>query len=301
MRIAIAGLGKMGAQIAKKLAEDGHEVIAHNRSNEPIDDAAKHGAIPAYEKDDVIDNFENEQLVLWLMIPSGVVDQELDTWLDIAPKGSIIIDGGNSDFRLTQKRSELVKAKGSSLLDVGTSGGVWGYKQGFSMMAGGEEADFKVIEPALQTLAKPSGAYDYFGPSGAGHFVKMVHNAIEYGMMQSLAEGYRMLKEGPYQNLNLGDAGEVWQHGSVITSWLNDLTRQAITENPTLEGIEGYVAESGETRWTLEVAEEIGMPLPAIQESFDVRLASQKGDVHFGTKLLSAMRNAFGGHSLNKD
>lgn len=299
MKIAISGLGRMGGQIARKLAEDGHAVIAHNRSPGPIDKAVGYGASAAYSKEDVIKAFKGEQLMLWIMLPSDIIDTQLDEWLKLVPTGSILIDGGNSDFRLTQKRYKLVASKGSTFLDVGTSGGVWGYKNGFSMMAGGNEADFKKIEPVLQTLAKPKGAYDYFGPSGAGHFTKMVHNAIEYGMMESLAEGYRILKEGPYKNLDLAAAGDVWQHGSVVNSWLNELCRQALSENPELEGIEGVVAESGEARWTLETAKELNVPLPAIQTSFDVRLASQKGEVNFATKLLAAMRNKFGGHTVN--
>jgi 6-phosphogluconate dehydrogenase len=300
MKIAVAGLGRMGMQITRKLSEDGHTVIAHNRSKEPVDEAVMYGATAAYEKADVVKAFAGEQVILWLMIPSDVVDDELAAWLDIVPNGGIIVDGGNSDFRLTQKRAKLVASKGSVLLDVGTSGGVWGYKNGFSMMAGGDGGAFKLVEPALQTMAKPSGAYQHFGPSGSGHYVKMVHNAIEYGMMQSLAEGYRMLEEGPYDKLDLAAAGGVWQHGSVVTSWLNELTRQALEENPTLDGIDGFVAESGEARWTLEVAKERGIPLPAIQTSFEVRLASQKGDTNFATKLLAAMRNKFGGHAINK-
>ncbi len=300
MKIAIQGLGRMGMQIAHKLADDGHTVIAHNRSKEPIDEAAAFGARAAYQKEDVLKAFaDNEQVVIWIMLPDTVVDAELDAWLTLIPKGSILIDGGNSFFELTKKRSEKVKAAGSAWMDVGTSGGVWGYKNGFSMMAGGDEEAFKVIEPALKTLSGPSGAYQYFGPSGSGHFVKMVHNAVEYGMMESLAEGYRMLKDGPYKNLNLADAGEVWQHGSVIVSWLNELARDALRENPEMEGIDGVVAESGEARWTLELAQKINLSMPSIQASFDVRLASQKGEINFATKLLAAIRNKFGGHALN--
>src|SRR5581483_3172135 len=158
---------------------------------------------------------------------------------------------------------------------------------------------FNKIEPVLKTLAAPSGGYDYFGANGAGHFVKMVHNAIEYGMMESLAEGYRVLKEGPFKELDLAKAGAVWQKRSVITSWLNELTADVLKENPNMDGIDGVVAESGEARWTLEVAEQYGLVTPSIRAAFDVRLASQKGQVNFGTKLLSAMRNKFGGHSLN--
>ena len=301
MKIAVQGLGRMGLQIARKLAEDGHTVIAHNRSTEPMDEAASYGAIKAATKQDVLKAFGDEQVVLWIMLPADVVDAQVDEWLELLPKDSIIIDGGNSDYRLTKKLNERLKAAGMQFIDIGVSGGVWGYQNGFSMMCGSDNPDaFAVLEPELQTLAKPEGAYHYFGPSGSGHYVKMVHNAIEYGMMESLAEGYRMLKEGPYSDLDLAAAGEVWQHHSVITSWLNELCRDALKENPQLEGIEGYVAESGEARWTLDTAKAMQIPLPAIQTSFDVRIASQKGEVNFATKLLSAMRNKFGGHQLNK-
>jgi 6-phosphogluconate dehydrogenase len=299
MKIAVAGLGRMGSQIARKLAEDGHEVIAHNRSPGPIEEAAKYGAKAAYEKNEVADSFAGGQAVVWIMLPADIIDSEIDKWLAVLPSGSILIDGGNSDFRAASARQEKIKAKGSAFLDIGTSGGVWGYKNGFSMMVGGSEEAFKIIEPALQALAKPSGAYQYFGPSGSGQFVKMVHNAIEYGMMESLAEGYRVLKEGPYKGLKLEDAAEVWQHGSVVTSWLNQLCLQALKENPELSGIDGVVAESGETRWTLELGKELNIPLPAIESSFNVRLESQKGNTNFATKLLAAMRNKFGGHEIN--
>ncbi len=300
MKVAVAGLGRMGMQIARKLAEGGHDVIAHNRSREPIVAAAAYGARAAYTKEEVVQAFDGQPVVLWMMIPAEVFDAELAVWLPQLPKGSTIIDGGNSDFRKTRTRAATVQAAGMHLLDVGTSGGVWGYKNGFSMMAGGDTAVFANVEPVLQTLANPSGAYKYFGLSGSGHYVKMVHNAIEYGMMESLAEGYRMLKEGPYDALDLAAAGEVWQHGSVVASWLNELSRQALAENADMEGINGGVAESGEARWTLETAHEAGISLPAIQAAFDVRLASQKGEVSFATKLLAAMRNKFGGHAVNK-
>lgn len=300
MKIAIAGLGRMGMQIARKLAENGHEVIAHNRSSDKVDTAVGYGATAAYEKQHVVTAFEGGQVVLWLMVPAETVDEQLEEWLAIVPEGSIIIDGGNSDFRSTKRRSEKVAKAGSVLLDSGTSGGVWGYENGFSMMIGGGGEVFTQLEPVFQTLAAPRGAYQHFGPSGCGHYVKMVHNAIEYGMMQSLAEGYRMLREGPYKDIDLAAAGEVWQHGSVVTSWLNELTQAAIAENPQLDGIDGFVAESGEARWTIEVAKEMNIPLPSIEAAFDVRLASQKGETNFATKLLAAMRNKFGGHELNK-
>jgi 6-phosphogluconate dehydrogenase len=299
MKIAISGLGRMGSQIAQKLVEGGHQVIVHNRSRGPIDEATHYGAIPAYEKQGVINAFDNDPVILWIMIPADVIETELTNWLEILPKGSIIIDGGNSDYRGDNARAERASASGSTLLDIGTSGGVWGYKNGFSMMVGGDESAYQQCIPALETLAAPHGGHRHFGPSGTGHYVKMVHNAIEYGMMQSLAEGYRMLKEGPYSDIDLAKAGDIWQESSVVTSWLNDLTRQALHENPTLDGISGVVAESGEARWTLETAAELGIPMPAIQASFDVRLASQKGEINFATKLLAAMRNKFGGHNID--
>lgn len=290
----------MGSQIARKLAEGGHEVLAHNRSKEPIEEAVSHGATAAYTKEDVGHGFGQDQAYVWIMLPAEIVDAQVDEWLELLPEGSVIINGGNSDFRKTQKLNEKVKAAGMHLLDVGVSGGIWGYDQGFPMMCGGDDAKiFEQIEPALATLAAPGGAYFRFGPSGAGHFVKMVHIAIEYGMMESLAEGYRMLKDGPYKEMDLAAAGDVWQHHSVITSWLNELSRQAFKENPELEGVSGYVAESGEARWTLEVAKEMGIGLPSIQSAFDVRVKSQKGEVNFATKVVAAQRNKFGGHNLN--
>jgi 6-phosphogluconate dehydrogenase len=299
MKIAISGLGRMGGQIAKKLYEGGHEVIAHNRSPEKVDEAKAYGATPAYTDQDVIDAFDGQPIVLWLMLPHEIIDEKLEEWLAIAPAGSIIIDGGNSDYRGDRIRADKVFEAGSQLLDIGTSGGVWGITNGFSMMVGGDKLSYETIAPALDTLAAPNGGHQHFGDVGSGHYVKMVHNAIEYGMMESLAEGYRMLREGPYKNIDLANAGDVWQQSSVVTSWLNDLTRQALRENPNMDGVEGIVAESGEARWTLETAKEFAIPLPAIQTSFDVRIASQNGTITFATKLLAAMRAKFGGHDIN--
>lgn len=300
MKIAIHGLGRMGMQITQKLAESEHTVIAHNRSKDKIDHAVTLGAVGAYEKQAVLNAFEGEPVVIWVMLPAETVDEQVNEWLQILPAGSTIIDGGNSDYRLTKKLAERIETAGHKFGDCGTSGGVWGYQNGFSIMCGANDpAVFASIEPVLKTLTAPEGAYFYFGPAGAGHFVKMTHNAIEYGMMQSLAEGYRVLKEGPYADIDLAAAGDVWQHHSVVTSWLNELTRDALRENPELEGIDGYVAESGEARWTLETANEYNLPMPSVQAAFDVRLASQKGETNFSTKLLAAMRNKFGGHNLN--
>lgn len=298
MKIIISGLGRMGMQIAQKLAEDEHEVIAHNRSAERVEQAVAFGAIAAPTVEEAIAAYGDGPVIVWLMVPAGVVDMVLSDWLIHAPKGSILIDGGNSDFRGDKARAERVASAGCTLLDIGTSGGVHGYDRGFCMMVGGEQAAYEKISPALDTLAAPNGVHNYFGTNGAGHYVKMIHNAIEYGMMQSLAEGYRMLKEGPIEGIDLAKAGDTWQHSSVIVSWLNELSAEALKESPELEEIPGVVAESGEARWALETAKELEIPLPAIQAAFDVRLRSQEGETDFSTKLLAAMRNKFGGHDI---
>lgn len=300
MKIAIYGLGRMGSQIARKLYEGGHDVIASNRSIGPVDEMKAIGMKGVNSREEVVSSFNDEQVVVWIMVPSDVVDSEIETWLKLIPKGSILIDGGNSKWSDSKRREKIVKDSGSSFIDIGTSGGIWGYKNGFSMMIGGDSKSFEIIKSALETLKTPNGMYEYFGESGSGHYVKMVHNAIEYGMMESLGEGYRLLKEGPYKDLDLYKASDVWQHRSVITSWLNELTRDIIKDNPNQEGVEGVVAESGEARWALEVAKEFGIETEAIKASFDVRLESQKGKTNFATKIVASMRNAFGGHKINE-
>lgn len=302
MKIAVVGLGKMGHQIASKLHEAGHEVVGVVRHDDQAERVRAEGIEAVTNKNAAFEFFAEEQAVVWLMIPADGVDAELEEWMQLLPEQSTVIDGGNSRFADTQRRSAYAATKGIHFLDIGTSGGVHGRANGFSMMIGGPEEAYKTLVPIVEVLAAPRGAFHYFGPSGSGHYVKMVHNAIEYGMMESLAEGYRMLEEGAYAGqLELAAAGEVWQHSSVITSWLNELARDALKESPKLDGIDGFVAENGETRWTLENAKDLGLELPAIQAAFDVRLKSQQGETHFGTKLLAAMRNKFGGHALNKE
>ena len=300
MKIAIHGLGRMGMQIARKLSESGHTVIAHNRSSQPLKEAVSYGAVAAYTKNDVLEAFNHEVVAVWLMLPSEITDNEVMEWAEVMPQGSILINGGNSDYRRTKQLSEKVSQKGMHLVDVGVSGGVWGYERGFPLMIGADDPSvYESLKPIFEALVVPDGAYARYGTSGAGHYVKMVHNAIEYGMMQSLGEGYRLLHDGPYPSVDLAEAGRVWQHRSVIESWLNELTRQAVEENPELVGIDGYVAESGEARWALETAHQLGFNLPAIQAAFDVRLASQSGETNFATKIVAAQRNKFGGHNLN--
>lgn len=301
MKIAIHGLGRMGMQIARKLSESGeHEVFAHNRSLGPIEEAASYGAKPYPVASDIPKAFGADRAVVWVMLPAEITEEIVLEWSAQLPMGSIIINGANFDFRETKKLNEKLKPAQIELIDIGVSGGVWGYENGFPLMCGSDsEEAFDFIRPVLETLTKPGGMYARFGAGGAGHYVKMVHNAIEYGMMQSLAEGFRMLHDGPYAGLDLATAADLWQHHSVITSWLTQLSKEALSENPELDGVSGYVAESGEARWTLDYARELGIELPAIQAAFDVRLKSQQGETNFATKIVAAQRNRFGGHNLN--
>jgi len=299
MKVGFIGLGKMGSQMVTRLLKAGHEVVVTDLNQGAIDVVAALGAVPAENRDALIAQLPTPAVV-WLMIPAEYVDQELDALLPILPQGSVVVDGGNSYFRSTRVRAERCKKANIELVDVGTSGGILGLEHGFSMMVGGDPRAFQAVEPLVASLAQPNG-YRYFGPHGAGHYIKMIHNAIEYGMMEAYAEGWRLLKDGQdYPNLDLAAIADVWQHGSIIESGLNDLTHKIFEANPTLDGVEGFVAESGETRWTLETAKAQNITMPAIQTALDVRLASGQGQVNFATKVLAAMRNAFGGHKLNK-
>lgn len=296
MKIGFYGLGRMGGNMVARLLEKGHEVVVMNRSPGPVAEAVALGADSAQDYKELISKLN--PVIVWLMLPSEITEQKFNQLLPLLPSGATVIDGGNSDFRHSRLRAAAAQAKQVNFIDVGTSGGILGRTAGYCMMVGGNHKAIEVIKPILDSLAAPYGWRQFTEP-GSGHYVKMVHNAIEYGMMESYAEGYRMLKEGPYKNIDLATAGEVWQHGSIIESKLNDLSTIALRENPTLEGIDGVVAESGEARWALETAKELGIPMPAIQAAFDVRLKSQAGEVNFATKLLAAMRNKFGGHQIN--
>jgi 6-phosphogluconate dehydrogenase len=299
MKLILVGLGKMGGQIAKRLIDSGHEVVAVDPNPAAVTAAAEFGAITSTSRIDAISKFNGERVVVWLMIPAAYVNEEISEWCNVLPADAVLIDGGNTDFRKTKKHAALAEGKNVRFLDIGVSGGVMGLANGFSMMAGGDEQAYQLIVPILDALSAPRGGHDYFGEVGSGHYIKMVHNAIEYGMMEALAEGYRMLREGPYKDLDLAKAGEVWQKASVIESTLNKLATEIMHEDKTLANASGYVAESGEARWTLEEAEHAHITLPAIQAAFDVRLASEHGDVSYTTKLLAELRNKFGGHPLN--
>lgn len=296
MKIGFYGLGRMGFNMVGRLLEKGEEVVVMNRSPEPVAEAVKLGARSAQDYADLISQLD--PVIIWLMLPSAVLDEKYNELLPLLPKGAVVIDGGNSDYRLSRQRAAAATDHGVNFIDIGTSGGILGRKAGYSMMVGGDKAAVDKITPILNALSAPDG-WQHFSEAGSGHYVKMVHNAIEYGLMESYAEGYRMLKEGPFKDIDLAAAGKVWQNGSIIESKLNELSQQALVENPELAGIDGVVAETGETRWTLETAKDLGIPLPAIQAAFDVRLASQTGQTNYATKLLAAMRNKFGGHSIN--
>lgn len=303
MKLGFVGLGKMGGYMAERLLKAGHGLVALDPDERALERAAAHGATVAGDRADLVarlceDTDRGAPIAVWLMIPASVVDAEIDAFLAILPKGSVLVDGGNSDFRLTRDRAARCASQRVALVDVGTSGGILGREQGYALMVGGDASAVAVLSPAFDSLA-PTDGWRHFGESGNGHYVKMVHNAIEYGMMESYAEGYRMLKDGPARGIDLAAAGSVWQRGSIVESLLNRLASESLAENPELAGIDGYVTESGETRWALEAAREAGMELPAISASLDVRLKSQRGETNFATKLLAAMRNKFGGHALN--
>ncbi len=300
MHIGFVGLGKMGSQMTTRILEAGHKVSVKDPNDSAVEAMVEKGAIAVSDYQAMIDGFGGEQVVIWLMIPQQFVAQEVAAILEVAPANSIIIDGGNSDYRNTLDHAALVEAKQCYLIDVGTSGGVHGLEQGFSMMAGGDEQAFVVIEPIMEALAQKDG-YGRFGKTGAGHFIKMVHNGIEYGIMQAFAEGYRLIMEGPFESVDVAGIAKVWQHGSINESFLNGLIQNMLERDPMFGQVGGEVAESGEARWTLETAKELGIDTPVIQAAFDVRLASQKGDINYATKFLAQLRNEFGGHAVNVD
>ncbi|HUC87274.1 MAG TPA: NADP-dependent phosphogluconate dehydrogenase [Candidatus Saccharimonadales bacterium] len=296
MKLGFMGLGKMGLPMVERLIAGGHEVVVFDPQADAAQRAVAAGASAADSLAALVDGLN--PAIIWLMIPAGLVEAQLAELYPLLKPASIVVDGGNSDFRETLQRGKAAAEHQITLVDVGTSGGVLGSGHGYSLMVGGPDAEIATLTPLFTALAPPDG-WQRVGPAGAGHYVKMVHNAIEYGLMESYAEGYHMLKEGPIAGLDLAKIGGLWQHGSIISSLLNGLTAEALAENPGLEGIEGVVAESGETRWTLEIAKEKGIELPTIQAALEVRLKSEQGQTSYATKLLAAMRNKFGGHPLN--
>ena len=321
MQLGIIGLGRMGGNIARRLMKDGHATVVYDRSAEAVDALAKDGATGAKDLKDLVGKLQAPRAV-WVMLPAGQPTEETVLALgDLLQAGDTVIDGGNTFYKDDIRRAKALKQKGLTYLDVGTSGGVWGLERGYCMMVGGDTEAFERVEPILKTLAPgmgtiprtkraegtdPRAEYGYIhaGPVGAGHFVKMVHNGIEYGLMQAYAEGFDILKnkdskdlpEDQRYELNLGDIAEVWRRGSVVSSWLLDLTASALAGDTKLEKFTGAVADSGEGRWTIEAAIEEAVPAEVLSSALYARFRSREEHT-FGEKLLSAMRFGFGGHT----
>ncbi|MEW5822244.1 MAG: phosphogluconate dehydrogenase (NAD(+)-dependent, decarboxylating) [Cyanobacteriota bacterium] len=299
MQIGIVGLGRMGMNMAKRLLKNGHNLVAYNRSVEKIHILEADGAIASESLSDFVDKLEAPRVV-WLMLPVGkIVEQHIDALIPLLEKGDIIIDGGNSFYKDDIIRFEKLKTAGINYVDVGVSGGIWGLENGYCLMIGGDEKIFKYIEPVCKALA-PENGYLYCGPAGAGHFVKMVHNGIEYALMESYAEGFEIMKESPYDsNLNYSEVCNLWNRGSVIKSWLLELAALAFEKDPDLSGIKGYVEDSGEGRWTVMQAIESDVSAPVIALSLFKRFQSRKDDL-FSDKVNAALRKEFGGHKVKQ-
>ncbi len=300
MQIAMIGLGKMGANMARRLLKGGHDVVAFDLNEEAIQSAEKEGAVGARTLDEVAEKLAAPRVV-WVMVPAGNPTES--TVQELAKRlsaGDIIIDGGNSNYKDTMHRAVILKEQGIHFVDVGTSGGVWGLTEGYSMMVGGPDEALSQIRPVLETLAPGlDHGWGHVGPSGAGHFVKMVHNGIEYGLMQAYAEGFEIMKAKSEFDLDLHQIAEIWRFGSVVRSWLLDLTTNALKDDQELADIRGWVADSGEGRWTVFEAIDQDVPAPIITLSLLARFTSRQ-DESYAAKLLAAMRNQFGGHAIKK-
>ena len=320
MRLGMVGLGRMGANMTRRLVRGGHEVVVTDLSPDNVKQIAGEGAIASASLDDFVSKLGKPR-VAWLMVPAGgPTEQTVQALAQRMKSGDIIIDGGNSYFKDDVRRSKQLSEKGIHYVDVGTSGGVWGLERGYCMMIGGPKEVVQLLDPIFKTLAPGRGniprtpgrermagtaedGYIHCGPAGAGHFVKMVHNGIEYGLMQAYAEGFdifrnassEQLPEGYRYDLNLADIAEVWRRGSVVSSWLLDLTAMALTESPTLSEYTGFVQDSGEGRWTIQAAIEEGVPVDVLSAALFVRFRSRQQHT-FAEKVLSAMRQKFGGH-----
>lgn len=295
MKIGFIGLGKMGFNMVTRLRQGGHDIVVYARSRDTVRQAETTGAVGSESIGDLVRQLSTLRVV-WVMVPAGdATEQVIHDVASHLSAGDIIVDGGNSNFHDTKRRGEELKARGVSFLDAGTSGGVWGLKIGYCQMIGGDDAAFKIAEPLFRTLA-PKDGYMHVGPSGSGHYVKMIHNGIEYGMMQAYAEGFEILKASEYK-LDLGAIAGLWNRGSVVRSWLLELAERAFVEDPNLEKLRGYVADSGEGRWT--VLEAIDRDVPAVTLTYALmhRFRSRQED-SFAAKVLAALRNQFGGHAV---
>jgi 6-phosphogluconate dehydrogenase len=297
MQIAIVGLGRMGMNMARRLLKGGHEVVAYNRTSEKTDQIVKEGATGAYALSEVVEKLSPPRVV-WIMLPAGsIVDDHISQFKEILSRRDIVVDGGNTYYKDDIRRAEVLAEKGVEFMDAGVSGGIWGLEVGYCLMVGGKKAAFKRLEPIFKTLA-PDEGYLHCGDVGAGHFVKMVHNGIEYGMMQAYGEGFEILEASPYaKSINHAEVAHLWNQGSVVRSWLLELAEAAFRQNGKLSDIQGVVADSGEGRWTVEQAIEIGVSAPVIALSLMRRFRSQKKD-NFSDKVVAALRREFGGHAV---
>ena len=300
MELGMIGLGRMGGNMAQRLLQGGHRVVTFDRSEEAVRASEATGAVGAASMEALVEKLTPPRAV-WLMVPAGEpTEATIDSLIPLLLPGDVVIEGGNSNYKDTIRRSEKLHKHSLQFMDVGTSGGIWGLKEGYSLMIGGEKEVFKRLEPIFQTLAPgPDTGYGHVGPSGAGHFVKMIHNGIEYGLMQAYAEGFELMQAKGVFGLDLAQIAQIWRYGSVVRSWLLDLTAAALEENPTLNNLESYVEDSGEGRWTVEESIELAVPTPVIALSLQARFRSRQ-DQPFGGKLLAAMRNQFGGHAVKR-
>ncbi|MBI4825606.1 MAG: decarboxylating 6-phosphogluconate dehydrogenase [Nitrospirae bacterium] len=299
MQIGFIGLGRMGINMVQRLLDGGHEAIVYNRTPEKVKQAEALGAIASDSIESLVNKLQSPRIV-WLMVPAGAAtDEIIKETTSFLKEGDILIDGGNSFYKDSVKRAEMFKEQGIYFLDIGTSGGIWGLKRGYCMMIGGKREVFERVEPILKTLA-PKDGYAHVGPNGAGHFVKMIHNGIEYAMLQSYAEGFEILKAKKDFDLDLKQISELWNHGSVIESWLLELAGYAFDKDPKLDSIKGYVEDSGEGRWTVAEAIEQDVPAPLITLSLLERFRSRQDD-SFSAKVIAALRNEFGGHAVKKN
>jgi 6-phosphogluconate dehydrogenase len=297
MRVGMVGLGRMGANMAVRLLQGKHEVTAYDVDPEAAAKLASHGARPAASLEDFVADIPAPR-VAWIMVPAGeITDQTLDALAHLLEPGDIVVDGGNSRYTDTKERAARLAKGEVELVDAGTSGGVWGLREGYSLMVGASPEAFARLEPIFATLA-PNGGYAHVGPSGAGHYTKMIHNGVEYALMQAYGEGFELLKSSEF-DLDLAQVAEVWRHGSVVRSWLLDLVAAALSKDPGLDGVRGYVEDSGEGRWTVETAVNSAVPAPVIAASLFARFSSRQED-SFAAKLLAALRNEFGGHAVRR-
>ena len=300
MELAMIGLGRMGANMAERLVRGGHTVRGYDPGEAARQQAEARGIVPHANLQNAVAALPAPRVV-WLMVPAGqVVDDTIAQLRPLLATGDTVIDGGNSNYKDTQRRGAQLAEAGIHYIDCGTSGGVWGLAEGYSLMIGGDAGAVARLQPVFATLAPtPETGWGHVGPSGAGHFAKMIHNGIEYGMMQAYAEGFAILKHKQAMDFDLGALAEIWRHGSVVRSWLLDLTADALKKNPQMDGIAPYVADSGEGRWTVAEAIDLNVSAPVITLSLLERLRSRESN-SFTDRLLSAMRNEFGGHAIKK-